>query len=502
VIDGSAVGTDHQAVLDVARELGIFGPETLAELTGRNNAEIETLIRTHPGFFERVGDDGNNWRVVAEPAGAEDAPGELGVEAVETLVEEAILALKQSERGLVHDEENRRLIIQLAEQRIRMAQSASGNAGTSKLRRRLAATQRRIVKLREQTEVQPDPLLAELRDWTARLTPRNIEGATDPFNLDVALAGAIKDAVHPNSVLRPAHEALARNVAQSPQRYDLSVTLDHAIRGAALKGQVFQVLALGCVAAVSAMGTMADPLVAAITTPAFRTAVDREALRIAYTALSNLARPGTDEAQRAVEACTYLLRRERPGRLEMELLAPAAMQSPATGPNGDLVLISQWLKWEQDRDPHRQERLGNPQVALSRLGHFARNLACSLDSNGYAPLERGLPPLADDELGVLLVTYLSDVENKALQFRTLAPNLNPDDGQPASNGLHYGVLARARVARVTDPDRRRPHTYLQLWPGCRMAEAIEDLAMTQDPEQVRAESSFTSLRRKSARRHG
>jgi hypothetical protein len=245
------------------------------------------------------------------------------------------------------------------------------------------------------------------------------------------------------------------------------------------------------VAAVIGVGSLADALVAAITTPSFHSRADRTALRIAYTALANLARPGTIDGYRAVEACTYLMRREPPGREEMELLAPAALLSEAIDSRAALVLLAQWLKWEGEHDPS-----GPRYTSLPQFGHVARNLGCALDSSGYEPLERALPALVEDDLGVLLVRHLSDSNNGALEFRPRPPE--------SLNGVadirrQFGALARAPVARVTDPARNRPYTYLTIDPHSRIAQAIEELVLRQDPELPRPD--FTSSLRRRAHGH-
>jgi hypothetical protein len=63
----------------------------------------------------------------------------------------------------------------------------------------------------------------------------------------------------------------------------------------------------------------------------------------------------------------------------------------------------------------------------------------------------------------------------------------------------FGALARAPVARVTDPARNRPYTYLTIDPHSRIAQAIEELVLRQDPELPRPD--FTSSLRRRAHGH-
>jgi hypothetical protein len=63
----------------------------------------------------------------------------------------------------------------------------------------------------------------------------------------------------------------------------------------------------------------------------------------------------------------------------------------------------------------------------------------------------------------------------------------------------FGALARAPVARVTDPARNRPYTYLTIDPHSRIARAIEELVLRQEPELPRPD--FTSSLRRRAHGH-
>ena len=489
-------------VLKVVRELGLFRAEDIAELTGLDEGEIERSLRDNPHLVEPVPDRDGMWRVlVGPPAATPDRPA-ADPKVAEGLADAAVAAIRTVGRGLVQEPEVRNITLGVAEQRVQLAQSVAGEKAP-KLQARLARAKRALAKLRQQSGAEPDPLLTRLADWTAQLpTPgedEDEEERSSAFDLDATLRSASRQAANPNAVFMPAHQVLLARFT-SAERLALAHDLDREIRTAALRGRVFDVLALGCVAAVTGLGLMADALVAAITTPAFHTIADRGARRIAYTALANLARPGAVEGYRAVEACTYLMRRERPGRDEMELLAPAALRSETVDPHAALVLFAQWLRWESDQDRH-----GSTGTSLPQFGHVARNLGCSLDSCGYRQLEHALPSLAEDDLGVLLVRHLSDRQNRALELCPLPPQVRPAEDEDEEDGIadtsrQFGALARAPVAQVTDPERKRPHTYLPVRPRSRVAEAIVALRQQQLPEQPRPD--FTRSRRKWAHNHG
>jgi hypothetical protein len=478
-------------ILEVVRELGLFRVGDVVALTELSGEEIERWLGANSQRVEELADRKGTWRMRPAPAAPDRARPTANPKAAEELTDAAVAALRTIGRGMVQEREVRDVTLEAAEQKLELAQSAAGDDKAPRLRARLGRARRRLATLRAQGDEGPGPLLAELRDWTAELsTSDNEEGEPPSFDIGAAVRAAEKQAAHPNAVFAPARAAQAAGLTSS-QRQDLADRLDRDLRSAALLGSVFDVLALSCVAAVIGVGSLADALVAAITTPSFHSRADRTALRIAYTALANLARPGTIDGYRAVEACTYLMRREPPGREEMELLAPAALLSEAIDSRAALVLLAQWLKWEGEHDPS-----GPRHTSLPQFGHVARNLGCALDSSGYEPLERALPALVEDDLGVLLVRHLSDSNNGALEFRPRPPE--------SMNGVadirrQFGALARAPVARVTDPARNRPYTYLTIDPHSRIARAIEELVLRQEPELPRPD--FTSSLRRRAHGH-
>ena len=454
------------------------------------------------------------WRVRGATAAAESIQAPADPKVAEKLADGVTAAIRAVESGTVLEPGRRKIALEVAEQRMRLARSAARDADDPGLQKRLANAQRRLAKLRGRAAAGPDPLLSRLADWTADLPQPETKSEASTFNHHAALRSAARQAADPNAVFAPALAALASGLGQSPKplqppkhldsaaepddeilesddtqrpkrlqppkHLDLTDELDHDIRSAALRGRVFDVLALGCLAAVTGQGSLADALVAAITTPAFFSTVDRSGIRIAYTALANLARPATNESYRAAAACAYLMRRERPGRDEMELLAPAAIQSETIDPAEAFLLFAQWLKWEREHDPRAPLENGLPQ-----FGHVARNLGYALDSSGFEPFKRALPSLVDHELGGLLVRHLVDQDNRALEVSSVPPKRRPgdDDDVIPEGRAQYGAWARAPVARFTNPDAMRDYTPLLVRPYTRMAEAI-DLLRLQQPLEV------------------
>ena len=419
-------------VFQVARELGLFRAGDVAALTGHEKEQVEAMLRANPAIVERVpgkGDKDERWRVRAVEADTNAAPPAIDYSAAQQLAKDADAALQSVEKGTVLEPERRKITLEVAEQRMQLARSAVGDTDDPELANRLAKTQRRLTKLRERAEARPEPLLARLADWTATLPQPDKQSEAGDFKPQDAVRAAARQAADPNAVFVPALAALASGFAHSSEHAAGTVDeLDKAIRKAALEGRVFEVLALGCLAAVSGLGVVADGLVAAITTPAFSSVVDRTGRRIAYTALANLARPATVEGYRAVAACAYLMRRERPGRDEMELLAPAAIQSETIDGAAEFLLYAQWLKWEREHDP-----LAQRESSLPQFGHVARNLGYALDSSGYEQFKRALPSLANHELSELLVHHLADKRNDALDLRSLRPPRRPDDDYDADD---------------------------------------------------------------------
>ena len=494
-------------ILNVVHQLGLFGAEDVAALTELAKDKVDQwLDANNARLVEPARGRDGMWRVLVAPREAPPTRPAADPKVAEELADQAVAAMRTIGRGLVQEPEVRKITLGVAEQRMQLAEAAARSADAPKLRARLARAKSRLAKLREQSRTTPNLLLAELRDWTAKLpVPGNPPASVDKkeqsrkFDIDAALRGAIKQAAHPNAVFMPAYDALAARITDE-ERLKLADALDRDIRAAALRGRVFEVLALGCVAAVTGLGVMADALVAAITTPAFYTAADRGGRRIAYTALSNLARPGVIEGYRAVEACTYLMRRERPGSDEMELLAPAMLQSKAVDSRAALVLFAQWLRWENERDPDGPEEGSS----LPQFGHVARNLGCSLDSCDYQQLEQVLPVLADDQLGVLLVRHLSDESNRALLLRSSAPRGDSGgrEGRRAGQGgrsSFCGVGSRSGRRRHRSERKRRSLAWLPVGPRSRVAQTIMQLVLQQP---VRIATGFTDRRRRWAHGNG
>ncbi|WP_413989192.1 hypothetical protein ACMDCR_24875 [Labrys okinawensis] len=484
-------------VLDVAKELGLFRVADVAELTGLSARAVEKILRDNKSLVEPVPGDDGIWRLAPESLHSTSDRTDADPKVAQDFIATAGASVKALERGMVQEAALRKSMLSAAEQRMKLARRSIQQGESSELHEQLADAERRVAKLRDYSFRAPDPLLSQLQDWTVKLEGSFSENPSALFDLDASLRTAIESAGDPSAVFWPARAALAAQ-RRHPTNQDLAPTLDHEIRKAALDGDVFKVLALACIAAVSKLATTSDALMGAITTRTFRSNADRTARRVAYTALASLACPGIAENQRAVEACDYQIRRESPGCDEMELLAPAALQSRRTDPVAAIALIARYLKWESSRD-HRglQDR-----KSLPRLGHVARNIACSLDNCGYQQLERALAPLAEDELGVLLIHHLSDYQNHAIELRPRPPQLQSDRSQGGYDyeddvleGVRqFGALARSRVAKITNPEGKREYTYLWIKPRTRVAEAIAMIVTNQPPELPRRE--FTRLRRK------
>jgi hypothetical protein len=367
------------------------------------------------------------------------------------MVEAAEGPLRLVERGRVHDPEGRDLALETARERLRLARlSAATDPG---LQARISAMDRRLARLYRRRRTDADLTIKQLSDWTEGLQPDPVNA---PFELGKALRAAVQHAGDLAAVFSPAKSALAANVAASPHVMDLASEIDLRLRRAALRSNVFAVLALACISSVLGVGRLADALVAALTTPGFASTADRVARRIAYAALASLARPRADEPARAAYACDYLLRREAPGRDELELLAAAALKAVREDSAAPIALIGRWLKWEADYDGQPLDQM---HYFLPRLGHVARNLGCSLEQLGYEPLQRGLSRLANDDHGVALILHLGSMSNRALSLA------------PLGEGL--GVKPRDPVARLigTNP----PPRFLAIDPKTRVARLVEDL---------------------------
>jgi hypothetical protein len=201
------------------------------------------------------------------------------------------------------------------------------------------------------------------------------------------------------------------------------------LRLAAVHGDTFKVVSTSIVAAVVGEGSVADGIIAALTTPSFRSSTDQGGLRIVYAALAFLAHPRAQERGRAIEASDYLLRRERPGPDEIQFLGPAALQTRREQAAVVLGLYAQWLDW-QDRGSDRPD-----------LAQVARNVCCSLDLTGFEPLNRALASISDEPSGEHLVRNLGHVDNNALL-------LVPVDSE-GPLGSQCEASPRSRVATVT-----------------------------------------------------
>ena len=83
-----------------------------------------------------------------------------------------------------------------------------------------------------------------------------------------------------------------------PTGVTTALDLDRTLRHAALHKDTLRVVAASIVAAVVGEGAAADGILAALTTPMFRSATDQGGLRIIYAALALLVHPRAHERDR------------------------------------------------------------------------------------------------------------------------------------------------------------------------------------------------------------
>jgi hypothetical protein len=449
------------AALALARALGVFRLRELAAMTGQSADQVERALR-ESGAAEPIAH--GLWRAHPE-ATVPPVPPPADPALSESLVKAAARALSPLESGRVHDPQTRDLVMATARERLRLALlSANGDA---EARARVDKLQRRFDRIADRPPMDDKHLFARLQDWTEALEDDAEDGT---FDLEASLREATSRADDPGAVFAPALAASAAGLGTDEERLTLAAELDHRMRTAAIGARVFDVLALGCVAAVTGAGKLADPLMSALTTPGFAAAADRTARRIGYAALASLARPGADTTERAAEACHYLLRREPPGRDEMELLAPAALRSEQADGAAALTLVARWLNWEAER---RGAKPAPDTNFLGELDHVARNLGCALALGRYDKLERGLHHLADDELGVVLVALLGSKLNDALFLDVADPS--------------FGVEPRKRVADATG--LHRPRRPLSIQPATRVGQFLQERRVHDLPPARRGEFS-------------
>jgi len=452
-------------ILDVVRALGLFEVNDLAELMGQDKLAIEHYLEGSI-HVERVAGRDGLWRLC--PTEVRESL-KLDQAVAESLTQKAEATVRALEGGKVLGLEARTFAIDVAMRRLDRAISASEREQI--FYNRIQNIRTRLERLRNLTEGLPDEFILTLLDWTVGL-PVLPNSQAGTFDIEGVLAAAKKQAADPRSVFAPARAAVATGFAESNARDDIIDFIDTKIRAAALRNDVTTVLSLGCVAAVCGLGRAADALLAALTTRMFGGAVDRSTRRIAYIALSNLARPGACDGQLAADACYYLMRREKPGQDEIELLGPAALQASATDTHQVLVLTAQWLKWERDRGG----------ASVEQFGHVARNLGCSLDSYQYEQLNRAIPALAEEEAGRVLVRHLSNQRHHAIRIFTVRSSADNEslwdwngvgDGVPEHSN-QFVVSPREQVASVTTSSAGS-RTPLEIKLGTRMAEAIIEL---------------------------
>ena len=293
-------------------------------------------------------------------------------------------------------------------------------------RDRLGQLRNLHARLTSSSPIDVEELRTSLKDWTEPL--RRPADQVRTFDLERTLATAAAHPDQPGAAFTPARDALAAGWPGEANRRDAALDLDRTLRHAALHKDTLRVVAASIVAAVVGEGAAADGILAALTTPMFRSATDQGGLRIIYAALALLVHPRAHERDRAIEASDYLLRRERPGPDEIRFLSPAALQT-SREPAGVLSLYAQWLDWHD----HSLDSV--------ELGQVARNVCCSLDLKDFEPLEGALARIGDESEREHLVRNLGQPENKALLLVPVDNNF--------SKGSKCAASPRSRVAAVT-----------------------------------------------------
>lgn len=339
---------------------------------------------------------------------------------------EAGALLDRFARGHVYDEANRKSYLALASHQLRLAEAALFRDGSCTEHVRLLQLRAEHARLTSSTPINMQELRSSLKDWTEELRRPAQQVAT--FDLERSLATASAEPGRSGAAFLPACEALAAGWPSAEARRSAGLDFDRILRIAAMQGDTFRVVATSVVASVVGEGTAADGILAALTTRTFRSTTDPGGLRIVYAALALLVHPRAQERERAVEACDYLLRRERPGPDEVHFLSPAALQTRRE-PAGVLNLYAQWLEW------HDQA------VGALELAQVARNVCCSLDLTGFEPLEAALHRIGDEPSGEKLVRNLAQADSEALL-------LVPVDSDSADQS-QCAASPRPRVAAVT-----------------------------------------------------
>jgi hypothetical protein len=256
-------------ILQVVRDLGSFRVDDVVDATAHGDRseeatrhhrdEIERALQASPGVVELIPGKPGMWRVRSATAIAAQIPADPKV--VKKLARRVTSALRAVESGTVLEPARRKSALEVAEQRMQLARSAARDTEDPGLQKRLASVQDRLDKLRRNPVSHQDPpLLVQLADWTAALSQPKKEGEASDFKIGVALQSAVRQAADPDAVYAPALAALASGFPHSPKRLKQVDELDHEIRSAALRGRVFDVLALGCLAAVTGVGSLARML--------------------------------------------------------------------------------------------------------------------------------------------------------------------------------------------------------------------------------------------------
>jgi hypothetical protein len=336
----------------------------------------------------------------------------------------------------VHDDAHRKSVLALASHQLRLAEASLLRDEAETVRDRLAKLRAEHARLTSSKPIDVQELRTSLKDWTEPL--RRPVNQVMPFDLERSLAIAATDPSRPGAAFTAACEALAAGWPDLANRRGAALDLDRTLRLAAVAGDTFRVVATSIVAAVVGEGAAADGIIAALTTPAFRSVTDQGGLRIVYAALALLVHPRAQDRDRAIEGCDYLLRRERPGPNEIQFLSPAALQTRRE-PAGVLSLYAQWLDWHNDFSDHPD------------LAKVARNVCCSLDLTGFEPLEHALARISDDSSGEHLVRNLGQADNDALLLVPVNSDRRDRSECEASPRSRVATVTRSVAGRADAP---------------------------------------------------
>ena len=331
----------------------------------------------------------------------------------------------------IHDDARRSAVLSLVGHSLRLAEAALGRDQSPEVNARLKALHREHVSLVALTKARAPKLSARLKDWTEPVDRPSTQ--VEPFDLAQALDQAAAEAASPGAAFRPAERAIRAGWPAAERGGDAQAELDSVLRLAAVEGNAFRVIAVSIVASMIGDGSTADAILAALTTPALRSGIDRGGLRIVYASLALLAHPHAESRERAAAACEYLLRRERPGMDEILFLSPAALLSRRQ-PDEMLDLYAHWLEWTED------------ELSATDRHAPARNICCSLDQVRFEPLGAAMHRIGQGSRGERLIRNLADENAEALRLVLVNSNNRRASQCEARPGSRVFPITRPDVA--------------------------------------------------------